>query len=183
MTLFRSKVFHHRTPTGRRRPRLARARRDPNYDGTVPFSSGRRRSVLALVAAAIVVTGCQGPSALLKAVDHPADTVGVTQKLGTIKMCAGVLSDIQSAGQVAARAGAGVTSVPKLNIGPLVTVLEKQAAANPSLPISRTINQLVASLKGLERASKSSPADVATAAQAVTTSVEAVVKTCASLGA
>ena len=131
----------------------------------------------------MVLTGCQGPSALLKAVDHPADTLGVTQKLGTIKMCAGVLSDLQSAGQAAARAGAGVTSVPKLNIGPLVTVLEKQAAANPSLPISRTINQLVASLKGLERASKSSPADVATAAQAVTTSVEAVVKTCASLGA
>ncbi len=163
--------------------RAAGSRRDLNYDGLVPSKSARCKLGLVMLGAVIALTACQGPSALLKAVDHPADTLGVTQKLGTIKMCAGVLSDIESAGRVAARAGADGANAPKLNIGPLVTVLNKQAAANPSLPIARSIYRLAASLNSLERASKGSPADLTTAAQAVTTSVEAVVKTCAALGA
>jgi hypothetical protein len=139
-----------------------------------------------LLISAPLLSGCHGPSAIFGSSGNSPGSLGVSQKISTIRVCVGTLNAIEGANRLAARtsqdAKPGIdTSV--IDVQPLVSGLRKHAAAHPDLPISRSLDRLITSLTNLQRASGGSPSELAVAAQALGTAAENVVTTCAAVGA
>jgi hypothetical protein len=154
--------------------------------GVSRMTSARFSRVGALLIGAAILSGCHGPSAIFGTSGHSPGSLGVSQKISTIRVCVGALNAIEGASRLAARTNKSAKSgigISAIDVQLLVAGLRKHAAAHLDLPISRSLNRLITSLTNLQRALGGSTSELAAAAQALGTAAENVVTTCAAVGA